>query len=79
MVTGPSSGFVGGSTVDRLLKHPRRSDFDITILLRSESRDKAKGFEALGLNVVLGSLKDLDILERLASESDVTFQSVSMF
>lgn len=69
-----SLGYIGGSILARLLEHPKRDTFDITILIRSAA--KAKDFESFGLKVLVGSFDDLDVLERLSSESDVVFQSV---
>jgi nucleoside-diphosphate-sugar epimerase len=68
-----ATGYIGGSILSRLLQHPKRETFDITVLIRSAA--KAKDFESFGLKTVIGSLDDLDSLERLASESDVVFQS----
>jgi len=68
-----ASGYIGGSTLSHLLKHPKREIFEITIFLRSPV--KAKGFEAFGVKAVIGSFSDLDVLERVSSESDVVFQS----
>jgi len=69
-------GYIGGSVLTRLLEHPKRDTFDITILISAAS--KVKAFEFFGLNVVVGSLDDADLLERLAYESDIVFQSVSI-
>jgi len=68
-----ATGYIGGSTLARLLKHPNRESFEITLLLRSPA--KAKSFEAFGLKTVIGSFSDVDMLERVSSESDVVFQS----
>lgn len=59
----------------RILKHPKRNTFDITILIRDVSKTEA--FESFGLKVVIGSLEDADLVQRLAYESDVVFQCVS--
>jgi uncharacterized protein YbjT (DUF2867 family) len=67
-------GYIGGSVLARLLNHPKRDTFDITILIRTAA--KAREFESFGLKVVIGTLDDLDVLERLASESDFVFQTV---
>lgn len=69
------TGYLGGSTLLRLLKHPKRDSFDITILIRAAS--KAQSFESYGLRTVIGSLGDHDILERECSQTDILFQSVS--
>ena len=68
-------GYIGGTVLAHLIQHPKRSDYEITIHLRSA--EKAKGFEKLGFKTVLGSLDDVMDLEKLASESDIVFQTVS--
>jgi hypothetical protein len=68
-------GFIGGSILSRLLKHPKRDTFDITILIRDSA--KAESFESFGLKVVIVSLNSLDKVERLSHEYDIVFQSVS--
>ena len=71
------SGYIGGTVLARLIQDPKRSEYDITVLLRSDG--KAEGFKKLGLKTVKGSLDDVEILEKLASEHDVVFQTVSPF
>ena len=73
------SGFVGGSVLAQILKHPKRSELDVTILVRSA--EKAKTFETkFGVNkAVVGSNTDLEVVERLASEADITFNVVSSY
>ena len=68
------SGYIGGTVLAQLIQHPQRSDYEITVHLRSA--EKAKGFEKLGLKTALGSLDDVADLEKLASESDIVFQTV---
>lgn len=69
------AGYIGGSTLLRLLKHPKHDSFEITVLIRAAS--KAQGFESYGLKTVIGSLADHDILERESSQADIVYQSVS--
>ena len=66
---------MGGTVLAHLIKHPKRSDYEITIHLRSA--EKAKGFEKLGFKTAIGSLDDVEDLEKLAAESDIVFQTVS--
>ena len=54
---------------------PKISDYRITIYLRSAQ--KAMGFQKFGFKTALGSLDDVANLEKLASESDIVFQTVS--
>jgi len=68
-----ATGYIGGTVLAHLGQHPKRSEYEITIHLRSA--EKAKGFEKLGFKTVLGSLNDVADLEKLASESDIVFQT----
>ncbi|OJT06574.1 hypothetical protein TRAPUB_2569 [Trametes pubescens] len=72
-ITG-ATGYIGGSVLERLLKHPSASTFDITALVRNE--EKAKILESKFLvKVVRGSLQDLDKLEALAENAHVVFHT----
>ncbi|KAH8094660.1 hypothetical protein BXZ70DRAFT_1033990 [Cristinia sonorae] len=55
-----ATGYLGGTFLDALLKHPNVAQFDITVYIRSE--EKAKQVEALGLGVkvVTGGLDDVE-------------------
>ena len=68
-------GYVGGTALTQLIQHPKISDYEITIHVRST--EKAKGFEKLGFKTIVGSLDDIVDLEKLAAESDIVFQTVS--
>jgi len=68
-----ATGYIGGTVLAHLIQNPKRSEYEITIHLRSA--EKAKGFEKLGFKTVLGSLDDVRDLERLASEFDIVFQT----
>ncbi|PPQ79216.1 hypothetical protein CVT25_002822 [Psilocybe cyanescens] len=68
-----SSGYIGGSVLDRLLKHPDASSFKITALVRSvEKGDKLKN---LGVNIAIGTYdaEDLSFLTDAVSQADVVF------
>lgn len=67
-------GYVGGSVVDRLLRHHTFATSEITALARKA--DKAAALEALGIKTVLGSYDDHAVLEEQASLSDVVFSIV---
>lgn len=72
-----SSGYIGGSVLDRLLKHPDASSFKITALVRSvEKGDKLKN---LGVNIAIGTYdaEDLSFLTDAVSQADVVFSVVS--
>jgi uncharacterized protein YbjT (DUF2867 family) len=73
-VTPP--GYIGGSVVARLLEHANAKSFQITALVRSP--EKAAKLETLGLKTIIGSLSELDKLERATSEADVVFSMVSL-
>ena len=69
------TGYIGGTVLSRLLSHPSRDTFEITALVRSE--DKAKKLQALGVNAVIGSLGDSELVKQLAENADVLFTIVS--
>jgi nucleoside-diphosphate-sugar epimerase len=71
-VTG-ATGYIGGSVVARLLEHPNASAFQITALVRSS--DKAAKLESVGVRAVVGSLGELDKLEKLTSGADVVIST----
>ncbi|KAG6375757.1 hypothetical protein JVT61DRAFT_2607 [Boletus reticuloceps] len=66
-----ATGYLGGSVIDRLLKHPTFATSEITALIRKA--DKAAAFESLGIKTLLGSNDDHALLEKQASLSDVIF------
>ena len=68
-------GYIGGSVLSRLFTHPGKSDFDITALVRSP--EKAKKLEDFGVKTTIGSLKDTALLEKLAQDAHVVFNTVS--
>ncbi|KAJ7598826.1 hypothetical protein C8J56DRAFT_915114 [Mycena floridula] len=67
-----ATGYLGGSVLSLLLEHKNRTDFDITALVRSEEKAEKLG-KATGINIVVASHKDLDLVEDLASKADVIF------
>lgn len=74
-----ATGFIGGTILNRLLEHPNRDSFKITVLVRSA--EKAKKLENLELNVVelnvvVGSTEDSALFEKLAFEADVVIAAV---
>ncbi|KAI0920646.1 hypothetical protein AcV5_010330 [Taiwanofungus camphoratus] len=66
-----ATGYIGGSVLTRLLRHPSANTFDITVLVRNA--DKAKRFESFGVKAVVGSHADLDKLEALSEQAHVVF------
>jgi len=69
------SGYVGGTVLSHFLAHPDVAQFNLTALVRSE--EKAKKLETFGVNAVVGSLQDLELLESLASKADYVVSMVS--
>jgi uncharacterized protein YbjT (DUF2867 family) len=67
-------GYIGGSVLARLLAHPSKDTFAITALVRSE--EKAKKLESFGVTPVVGSYKDVALVERLAEQAHVIFSCV---
>jgi uncharacterized protein YbjT (DUF2867 family) len=69
------AGYIGGSVLDRLLVHPDRVRFNLTLILRS--RDKARKLEEqFGLKTIIGSLDDTQLLEDTAADADVVINTV---
>ncbi|GJE92242.1 NAD(P)-binding protein [Phanerochaete sordida] len=70
-----ATGYIGGSVLARLLKHPNAQNFEITALVRGQ--DKAKTLESFGVKTVIGSYKDDHALtEKLAENAHIVFQIV---
>ncbi len=69
------AGYIGGAVLERLLKHPSASTFDITALVRNE--DKARILESkFPVKVVRGTHQDFDKLEALAENAHVVYHCV---
>ncbi|KAI0091096.1 NAD(P)-binding protein [Irpex rosettiformis] len=66
-----ATGYLGSSVLSRLLSHPGKDTFDITVLVRSI--EKAKKLEAFGVKTVIGSVNDVPLVERLAEQAHVLF------
>ncbi|KAJ7661706.1 hypothetical protein B0H17DRAFT_320768 [Mycena rosella] len=70
-ITG-ATGYIGGTVLSLLLDHKDTDHFNITALMRSaENAEKLKN--ATGIEVVVGSHSDLDVVETLASKASVIF------
>ncbi|KAH9929458.1 uncharacterized protein B0H18DRAFT_1117487 [Fomitopsis serialis] len=65
------SGYIGGTLLDRLLKHPKASTFDIVTPARDP--EKAEVLRKLGAKPEIAALSDFDKIEALASRADVIF------
>ncbi|KAN0073836.1 hypothetical protein V8E55_012090 [Tylopilus felleus] len=66
-----ATGYVGGTVIDRLLKHPTFETSEFTVLVRKA--DAVPAFKSLGIKTVLGSYDDHELLEKQASLSDIVF------
>ncbi|KAJ7854000.1 NAD(P)-binding protein [Mycena leptocephala] len=64
-----ATGYIGGTVLARFLAHPRADTFQFTVLVRDPK--KAEKFKDLGVKAVVGSHKDAQLVEKLASEADV--------
>jgi len=67
-ITG-ATGYIGGTVLSHLLKHPEVANFNITALTRSN--DKAEKLKAIGVKGVVGSHSDIQLLTTLSAESDI--------
>ncbi|KAM6504225.1 NAD-P-binding protein [Amanita muscaria] len=73
-ITG-ATGYIGGSVLAQLLKHPKRDLFEYTALVRSP--EKAEKLKEFGVKTVIGSFTDEDVLTEQASKVDVVFSLAS--
>ncbi|BFZ65227.1 hypothetical protein YB2330_006390 [Saitoella coloradoensis] len=68
-----ATGYVGGSILAQLLQN---KDYTFTALVRDQSRaDKLKS--ELGVEPVIGSFEDLEVLKKAAEESDIVINAWS--
>ncbi|KAH9929442.1 uncharacterized protein B0H18DRAFT_211549 [Fomitopsis serialis] len=66
-----ASGYIGGTLLDRLLKHSKTSTFEIVTPVRSA--EKAEVLRKLGAKPEIAALSEYDKIEELASHADVIF------
>ncbi|TCD67322.1 hypothetical protein EIP91_000243 [Steccherinum ochraceum] len=66
------AGYIGGTVLDAILKHPKVSEFTITAYIRSA--ETAEKLKALGVNAVSGPSS---IVEDLAANSNVVINCAS--
>lgn len=64
-------GFLGGTVLEALFKHPKASQFDITTFARAATAEKV---QAAGIKALSGSLTDL---ENAVANAAVVFNFVS--
>ncbi|KAI8980060.1 NAD-P-binding protein [Trametes punicea] len=65
-----ATGYIGGSVLQRLLQHPKASDFEFTALVRSPEKAEILK-EKFGVNAVVGNLGEVEKLTRLSEDADV--------
>ncbi|KAF7316484.1 hypothetical protein MIND_00167500 [Mycena indigotica] len=63
-----ATGYIGGSVLERFLSRPDADNFEFTALVRDTN--KAEKLRAFGVKTVVGSLSDVALIERLASDAD---------
>lgn len=74
-ITG-ATGYIGGTILTCLLKHPKSDSFKITAIVRNP--EKAKQLKSLGVKVEIGSHSDPEKVEALAAEADVVFEAADV-
>ncbi|KAJ8456488.1 hypothetical protein ONZ45_g18698 [Pleurotus djamor] len=62
-------GYIGGAALVRLLARPNASSFQFNALVRSP--EKAEKLKSIGVNPIIGSLDDTELIQKWASSSDV--------
>ncbi|KLO17101.1 NAD-binding protein [Schizopora paradoxa] len=67
-----ATGFIGGAVLWRLLSHKDAKDFSFKVLVRSSEKAKLL-CDKFGVEAVVGSLADLDKLEKFSEEADYVF------
>ncbi|KAF4612137.1 hypothetical protein D9613_004521 [Agrocybe pediades] len=72
LMTGVT-GYIGGSILARFLEHPDFASFKITTLVRSP--EKAEKIRALGVDAVVGSHNDSELMQSLTASNDVVFST----
>ncbi|TCD67903.1 hypothetical protein EIP91_011837 [Steccherinum ochraceum] len=55
-----ATGYIGGSLLDRIIKHPSYSDWDVTLYVRSAEKAKKLDELNLGYKIVTGTPSDLE-------------------
>ncbi|KAJ7625818.1 hypothetical protein FB45DRAFT_836098 [Roridomyces roridus] len=65
-----ATGYIGGAVLARFLKDSNVASFHFTVLVRNPEK-AAKFNEIAGVTAVVGSLNDVPLVTKLASEADV--------
>ncbi|KII92141.1 hypothetical protein PLICRDRAFT_36933 [Plicaturopsis crispa FD-325 SS-3] len=68
-----ASGFIGGGVLTRLLAHPKAGEFNIKALVRKADKAAILTAKYPTVTPVIGSLQDLEVLEKNAAEADIVF------
>ncbi|KAH9944977.1 NAD(P)-binding protein [Epithele typhae] len=69
-----ATGYIGGAVLTRLLTHPRAPNFDITALVRSETKGKVLQ-EKFGVRPLVGSLQDADKITAASENANVVINT----
>ncbi|KAJ7127437.1 hypothetical protein C8R43DRAFT_1027990 [Mycena crocata] len=64
-----ATGYLGGTILGKLLKHPSTADFKISALVRDAG--KAEKLKRFGITPIVGDNSNVELLQALASEADV--------
>ena len=68
-------GYIGGTVLHKLLKHSNAKSFEISAFVRSP--EKAKQLEEqFGVRAIVGSYKDLPLLEQHVEKARVVYNCV---
>ncbi|GJE91615.1 NAD(P)-binding protein [Phanerochaete sordida] len=67
-----ATGYIGGAVLSKLLQHPSRTTFEVTVMVRTH--EKAQKFESLDVRAIVGSYKeDRALLEKCVEGAHVVF------
>jgi nucleoside-diphosphate-sugar epimerase len=69
-------GYIGSAVVDRFLARSDASSLDIRAIVRS--KEKADKLREFGINPIVGSHSDENVMVKAASEVDVVIAMVSV-
>ncbi|CAF4626311.1 unnamed protein product [Rotaria sp. Silwood1] len=69
-----ATGYIGGSILTALLRHPNASNFNITALIRGEN-ERVKKLSSLNVTPLIGSNDSFEIIDKAASKSHVVIHT----
>ena len=71
-----ATGYIGGSILTALLRHPNSSNFNITALIRGDN-ERVKKLSSFNVTTVVGSNDSFEIIEKAASKSHVVIHTAN--